>query len=107
MGDCGVLYMNENIDKFIDQDFKSLSKWLFTLDPYEFTLVSTIIGFIISPSLTINEQNSLGNFFELLGQIILTINAQATTLNSKKNVNIYNEIEELKNEIRNLKDKLL
>lgn len=76
---------NECFDNFINQDFKSFSSWLFTLNPYEFTFFATLIGFVISPSLTINEQNSLGNFFELLGQVILTINAQGTTLRQKKN----------------------
>lgn len=69
-------------EEFISQDFNSFSKWLFSLNAYQFTLISTIIGFIISSELSINEQNSLGNFFELLGQVILTINAQGVTLSS-------------------------
>lgn len=66
--------------KFINQDFDSFSNWLFSLNAYEFSLIASIIGFVISPPLTINQQGSLGNFFELLGQVILTINAQNTTL---------------------------
>lgn len=74
-------------NEFINKNYKSFSKWLFSLDPYTFTLIGTIAGFIISPTLTINEQNSLGNFFELLGQVILTVNAQGTTLEQRKNQN--------------------
>ncbi len=72
------------INDFLNQDFVSFSKWLYTLNPYEFTFIATVLGFIISPSLTINEQNSLGNFFELLGQVILTVNAQGSTLKQKR-----------------------
>ena len=71
---------SKEFNDFINNDFVSLSDWLFSLNPYEFTMIATLIGFIISPQLNLNEQNSLGNFFELLGQVILTINAQASTL---------------------------
>ncbi|MDD4795579.1 MAG: hypothetical protein PHG03_03355 [Bacilli bacterium] len=71
---------SDEYQKFINQDFDSFSNWLFSLNAYEFSLIASIIGFVISPALTINQQGSLGNFFELLGQVILTINAQNTTL---------------------------
>lgn len=73
------MFSNE-YQKFINQDFDSFSNWLFSLNAYEFSLIATIIGFVISPTLTVNQQDSLGNFFELLGQVILTINAQNVTL---------------------------
>lgn len=81
---------SEQFEKFANQDFDGFSNWLFSLNAYEFTLIATLLGFIISPTLTINQQNSLGNFFELLGQVILTINAQNTTLSQDavKNSNI-------------------
>lgn len=71
---------HEEFKKFVNNDFNSFSNWLFSLNAYEFSLISTAIGFAIAPTLTINQQNSLGNFFELLGQVILTINAQNGTL---------------------------
>lgn len=77
---------SKEFNDFIYNDFVSLSDWLFSLNPYEFTMISTLIGFIISPQLNLNEQNSLGNFFELLGQVILTINAQASTIEAN-NIN--------------------
>lgn len=109
--------MNE-FNEFVNKDYKSFSKWLFSLDAYTFTLIGTIAGFVISPTLTINEQNSLGNFFELLGQVILTINAQGTTLEQRKNKNssikpeiesssLEEEIIKIKEEIINLRDDAL
>ena len=73
---------SKEFKEFTNYDFVSFSDWLFSLNPYEFTLIATLIGFIISPSLNSNEQNSLGNFFELLGEVLLTIQAQSIT--SKK-----------------------
>ncbi len=98
---------SNQFDDFINQDFNSFSEWLFSLNPYEFTLIATIIGFAISPTLTINQQNSLGNFFELLGQVILTINAQGETIRQhkalKSNVTPYLESKNLEEEILKLK----
>ena len=67
-------------NEFVNQDFDSCSNWLFSLNPYEFSAIAVIMGLIISPALTVNQQNSLGNFLELLGQVILTINAQNVTI---------------------------
>ena len=73
---------SKEFKEFTNYDFVSFSDWLFSLNPYEFTLIATLIGFTISPSLNSNEQNSLGNFFELLGEVLLNIQAQSIT--SKK-----------------------
>ncbi len=103
--------MDDEFYKFVNQDYKSFSKWLFSLNAYEFTLIATIAGFLISPTLTINEQNSLGNFFELLGQVILTINAQGTTLNqknsAKSNVKPIIEFSNIEDEIINIKKEII
>jgi hypothetical protein len=95
---------SEQFENFSNYDFDSFSNWLFSLNPYEFSLVATAIGFIISPTLTINQQNSLGNFFELLGQVILTVNAQSTTL---KHVRVKNPNLKPNLEARNLEEELL
>ncbi|MEG0825859.1 MAG: hypothetical protein RR404_00120 [Bacilli bacterium] len=103
---------------FINSDFPSFSNWLFSLNPYEFTSIATIIGFIISPTLTINQQNSLGNFFELLGQVILTVNAQGVTVKQKRKQNsgiskeleekdLYLEVKKLKEEVIKLRQDIL
>ncbi len=70
---------NEEFKNFINQDYKSIASWLFSLSPYEFTLLSTATGYLLTPNLSINELNSLGNFLILIGQIMLTVNAQAIT----------------------------
>ncbi len=98
-------------EKFMSQDFNSFSSWLFSLNSYEFTFIASLAGFAIAPSLTLNEQNSLGNFFELLGQVILTINAQGSTLKQKKaqksSIKHGRELETLEQEILKLKDEVI
>ena len=84
--------------------FKNLAGKLTSINPYEFAALSAIIGLLISSGLTVPEQNSIGNWFEALGQIILTINAQASLINQNQS----NErISNLENEINILKEFLL
>lgn len=79
---------NESFQNFNTKEFKTFSDWLFKLNAYEFSLLSPLIASIISKPLTINQQNSLGNFFELLGQTMLTIAAQNTIIQAnKKDIN--------------------
>ena len=44
--------------------------------PQLFVLVGEVIGAIISEKLPINVQNAFGNWLQLIGQVILTYNAQ-------------------------------
>lgn len=78
---------SKEFENFVHQDLCSFSDWLFSLNAYEFTFIATTLGFLISPQLTVNQQNSLGNFFELLGQVILTINAQNVTRSQARAIN--------------------
>lgn len=105
---------NKAFENFMNQDFKAFSNWLSTLDPYEFTFVATLIGFAISPFLNTMQQNSLGNFFEQLGQTLETISSQAQTVSSWQQQNqqsgnsndCSNDINNLKMEIERLKRKI-
>ena len=119
---------NEAFDNFTNQDYSGLSNWLNTLDPYEFSLFGVIAAYLIAPSLNANQQNSIGNFLEEIGQIILTIAAQNITVrqalsnntesvgnfdsantspgNSSQSINYQNEIAGLNQEIEYLKRKL-
>lgn len=68
--------MNES-----NQDIKSFVTWLNELSPLEFTTLAVFTGYVLACNLTTSEQNSIGNWFELLGQIILTFNAQGSINN--------------------------
>jgi hypothetical protein len=47
-----------------------------SLNPQLFVVIGEILGNILAGSIPSNVQNSLGNWFELVGQAILTYNAQ-------------------------------
>lgn len=50
------------------------------INPNEFTLSAIVIGYILCENLNTNEQNALGNWFELLGQVLETSSAQRQLL---------------------------
>ncbi len=80
-----------------------LNELLLSLNPYEFSTLAYLLGVILSDGLNYNQLNSLGNFYELIGQTILTIQGQVQLDDSTpSNSNITNIIEILKNKIGNL-----
>lgn len=70
--------MENNKEKeFIkEENIKNLASYILNLSPFEFSTTATILGYALSLILTTAEQNSVGNWFELVGQILLTFNAQ-------------------------------
>ncbi|SFD29435.1 hypothetical protein [Clostridium uliginosum] len=46
------------------------------LSPQLFALMSQILGLVMAENLPFNLQNAIGNWLELLGQVILTFNSQ-------------------------------
>lgn len=46
------------------------------LDPHVFTMLAQLVGLALSDNLPFNLQNAIGNWLELVGQVIETYNAQ-------------------------------
>lgn len=86
-------------------NYKRFSNFLFKLNPYEYSTIAFIMGIIISSQLTTSEQNSLGNWLQLIGQTLETMSAQNQLLNPQ-NVNP-NEYEAFKKDIYQKYKKLL
>ena len=82
-------------------EFNEFSKWLSSLSANEFTLSAMITGFVITQGLNYEEQNSIGNWFECVGQIILTLSAQNQLLTP--NVDISSQLDYLQKEINDIK----
>lgn len=82
---------------------------LLSLNEYELSILACGIGLLIAPTITINQQSSLGNFFELIGQVLLTINAQAINLqpNAPSRYQLNEKIKMLEKEIEELRWKNL
>ena len=97
--------MNNNYEEF-KEAVKSFSNWLDSIPPYEYSLTGVIIAYIIAPNLTNNAQNAFGNGLELVGQIILTISAQASATPETGQYNrLLADVENLKAEIERLKNR--
>lgn len=61
-----------------------LSDLLLKLDAIDFTLVATIIGYVIGIGQSSLAQSSLGNFFEQVGQTLETLGSQNSFLEGDK-----------------------
>ena len=79
--------MNENqgLNDFLNVDYQTFSDFLFSFTGNEFALVGSLIGYFIGQDLTADKQSSLGNFFELIGQVLLTISSQNQVILNKYN----------------------
>lgn len=97
--------MNNNYEEF-KEAVKSFSNWLDSIPPYEYSLTGVIIAYIIAPNLTNSALNAFGNWLELVGQIILTISAQASATPKTGQYNqLLADVENLKAEIERLKNR--
>lgn len=103
--------MNDNTDgvyELGDMSCNAFVNLLLSLNEYELTILAFLIPLTIAPTITVNQQNSLGNFFELVGQVLLTINAQAVNLqpNAPSRQQLYEKIMKLEKELHDLKNNL-
>ena len=57
-------------------DITNLAKYISSLSPNELTITACLFGFLLGNDLDAYAQQSLGNFFELLGQYLLTTSSQ-------------------------------
>lgn len=88
--------------------FKSLQSAFLNLNPYEFTLLAALIGFLLCEGLNYNQQQTIGNFFEMVGQTTLTVGAQNQNISEgvspDTTMDYTSIIDILKNKIDNLEE---
>lgn len=95
----------DGVYEFKDMSCNAFIDLLLSLNEYELTILGCAIGLLLAPTITINQQNSLGNFFELVGQVLLTINAQAVNLqpNAPSRNELLSKIQKLEKELEKIK----
>lgn len=82
-----------------------LNQLLLSLNPFEFTALSVLLGYIFTDGLNLNQIESLGNFFESIGQTMITIGTQMQSLDDSDSNQDYNQaICILKNKISNIEE---
>lgn len=57
-----------------------------SVSPRTFTSVAIFVAYILMRDLTINEQNAVGEWFMLVGQVLSTNAAQAQVLEDRKTI---------------------
>ena len=95
--------MDQNFNDF-KKNIIEFSNFLDSIPPIEYSLYATILAYIIASFLTTSAQNSFGNWLEQVGQILLTISAQASSTPTDEEYDaLVNEVKKLRMEINNLK----
>ena len=97
--------MNDGLYEFGDISCNAFVDLLLSLNAYELSILGFALGALLAPTITVNQQNSLGNFFELIGQTLLTINAQEVNLqpNAPSRKQLNDKISKLEKELQALK----
>ncbi len=65
-------------------------EFLAKIDPYSYTTSAFIIGLLLIDNLTPAEQNSVGNWFMMIGQVLETSASQQQVINNYSNSNTSN-----------------
>lgn len=97
--------MNDGLYEFGDISCNAFVDLLLSLNAYELSILAFAIGALLAPTITVNQQNALGNFFELIGQTLLTINAQEINLqpNAPSRQQLNDRISKLEKELQDLR----
>ena len=80
-----------------------MQKVVFNIGPYSFTTSAFIIGLILARELSIEEQDSIGNWLQLIGLTMQTYASQNVTLVTNKDSS---NIESLKETIKRMEEEL-
>lgn len=91
-----------------------MERIVFNVGPYSFTTSAFLIGLLLVQELSIEEQDSIGNWLQLLGLTMQTYASQKVTLDVNNTINEDNtnksddvtNIDSLKKTIKNIEDKL-
>lgn len=91
-----------------------MERIVFNVGPYSFTTSAFLIGLLLVQELSIEEQDSIGNWLQLVGLTMQTYASQKVTLDVNNTINEDNtnksddvtNIDSLKKTIKNIEDKL-
>ena len=91
-----------------------MEKIVFNVGPYSFTTFAFLIGLLLVQELSIEGQDSIGNWLQLVGLTMQTYASQKVTLDVNNTINEDNtnksddvtNIDSLKKTIKNIEDKL-
>lgn len=80
--------------------------YLSKISPNSYITIGFLIAFYLSNTLDVAEQNTLGNWFQLVGQTLETSASQTSLINSRSNPPSSMSLERLTEIIRNIEIEL-
>ncbi len=85
-----------------------MERIVFNVGPYSFTTSAFLIGLLLVQELSIEEQDSIGNWLQLVGLTMQTYASQKVTLdvNNDTTKEDNTNIDALKKTIKNIEEKL-
>ena len=84
-----------------------MERIVFNVGPYSFTTSAFLIGLLLVQELSIEEQDSIGNWLQLVGLTMQTYASQKVTLDvNNETTKDDDNIDALKKTIKNIEDKL-
>lgn len=83
-----------------------MKKIIIDIDPYTFTGSALLIGLVLVNELSPNEQDSVGNWLQLVGLVMQTYASQVTTLEGDNSNNSNSDIDTLKEAIDKISKEL-
>ena len=88
-----------------------MEKIVFNIEPNSFATSAFLIGLILSQKLSLEKQDSIGNWLQLVGLTMQTYASQKVTLDasksdSKDKSNYSSDIEKLKKTIKDIEEEL-
>lgn len=88
-----------------------MERIFFNIEPNSFTTSAFLIGLILSQKLSLEEQDSIGNWLQLVGLTMQTYASQQITIDASKidnkdKSNDSSDIEKLKKTIKDIEEEL-
>lgn len=83
-----------------------MEKIVFNIEPYTFTTSAFLIGILLLQELSSNEQDSVGNWLQLVGLTMQTYASQKTTLNNEIVKEEEADLETIKKAIKKIEEEL-
>lgn len=79
-----------------------------SFSPVQFVVLATVLGLLLTRSLNADEQDTFGNFFTTIGQVLQTTASQLNLLenNCNSNKQALNKINDLKQQICELEKEI-
>lgn len=83
-----------------------MEKIVFNIEPYSFTTSAFLIGILLVQDLSNEEQDSVGNWLQLVGLTMQTYSSQYSTLNSNSEKESSSDIKTIKEAIKKINEEL-